>query len=238
MRFCRLRCLPSRVPISPGSICWSVTGSCPRAVLGRPPNELDALQQRSGVGPCIDAARSQQLIRVDDLRDAKNWPEYGALAISLGVQSMVCTPMRVDDQRSGSISLFSTSLAAFGPVAERLAGLLGPARSCRAVRCTSPREPDDRATQPRHHRPGQGRPDGTSSHHRRGPRSTSCHKARSAAIASLPSSPNRSRPPGFWARRASARERSAEASAGTRAGEDRQQRGGAGVGQHVLERDR
>lgn len=97
----------------------------PQAVLGQPPNELDALQQRTGVGPCIDAMREQRVIRVDDLGRAENWPEYGALAVSLGVRSMLCTPMRVDDLRLGSISLFSTGLDAFGPVAERMANLLG-----------------------------------------------------------------------------------------------------------------
>lgn len=97
----------------------------PQAVLGGPPLELDVLQQRSGVGPCIDASRSQSVIRADDLGNAENWPEYGALAVSLGVRSMLCTPMRVDDMQLGSISLYSRTLDAFGPVAERVAGLLG-----------------------------------------------------------------------------------------------------------------
>ena len=97
----------------------------PQAVLGQPPNELDALQQRTGTGPCVDAARLQRVIRVDELADAVNWPEYGALAVSLGVRSMLCTPMRVDELRYGSISLYSRSPAAFDSVAERLAGLLG-----------------------------------------------------------------------------------------------------------------
>lgn len=97
----------------------------PQAVLGAPPNALDALQQRSGVGPCIDSARTQTVIRADDLSRAENWPEYGALAVSLGVHSIICTPMWVDDQRLGSISLYSRVPAAFDHVAERLAGLLG-----------------------------------------------------------------------------------------------------------------
>lgn len=97
----------------------------PQAVSGEPPNDLDALQQRTGIGPCIDAARSQSVIRVDDLDDAKSWPEYGKLAVSLGVRSMLCAPMRVDEPGLGSISLYSCSLAAFGQVAEQMAGLLG-----------------------------------------------------------------------------------------------------------------
>lgn len=97
----------------------------PQAVLGEPPTQLDALQQRTGVGPCIDAAREQRVIRVDDVRDAPLWPQYSDLALSLGVQSMLCTPMQVDEVRLGSISLYSCSPAAFGVHAERVAGLLG-----------------------------------------------------------------------------------------------------------------
>lgn len=97
----------------------------PQAVCGEPPNELDALQVRTGIGPCVDAARSQSVIRVDDLGNAENWPEYGRLAVSLGVRSMLCAPMRVDDLELGSISVYSRSLAAYGAVAERVAGLLG-----------------------------------------------------------------------------------------------------------------
>ena len=64
-------------------------------------------------------------VRVDDLSQVENWPAYGALAVSLGVQSMLCAPMRVDERRLGSISLYSQARAAFDPLAERLASLLG-----------------------------------------------------------------------------------------------------------------
>lgn len=97
----------------------------PQAVFGEPPNALDALQQRTNTGPCIDSARFQQVIRVDDMDGEQSWPEYAALALSLGVRSMLCTPMRVDSLRLGSISLYSTSPTAFDAVAERLAVLLG-----------------------------------------------------------------------------------------------------------------
>jgi hypothetical protein len=39
----------------------------PQATVGTAPPALDALQQRTGAGPCIDASRDQVSIDVDDM---------------------------------------------------------------------------------------------------------------------------------------------------------------------------
>jgi GAF domain-containing protein len=96
----------------------------PQAVLGEAPNVLDSLQQQTGTGPCIDASREQQLIRVDDMAVETRWPRYGELARSLGVGAMLCVPLWVDELRLGSISLYSRTAHAFGLRQERMASLL------------------------------------------------------------------------------------------------------------------
>ena len=95
----------------------------PQAVAGEPPLILDVLQQESGVGPCIDASRSQITIRVDDMTTETRWPEYVERALILGVASMLCVPLYVDDQQLGSVSLYATDLAAFSLADEYVARL-------------------------------------------------------------------------------------------------------------------
>jgi GAF domain-containing protein len=78
----------------------------PQATLGRPPHELDLLQQRIHTGPCWDAADTQQLVRVDDTSTDTRWKGLLERCVSLGVASMVCVPLWVDDLRLGALSLY------------------------------------------------------------------------------------------------------------------------------------
>ncbi len=96
----------------------------PQAVLGEPPNQLDLLQQRDGEGPCIEASRSQLPIVIEDLAQDPRWPEFSAAGTSLGVRSMLCVPLWVDEQRLGSVSLYSTTPDAFDERSQRVAELL------------------------------------------------------------------------------------------------------------------
>jgi GAF domain-containing protein len=95
----------------------------PQAVAGEPPLVLDVLQQESGTGPCIDASRDQVTIRVDDIATETRWPEYTRRAAALGVASMLCVPLYVNDQRLGSVSLYATDRAAFTLADEYVARL-------------------------------------------------------------------------------------------------------------------
>ena len=95
----------------------------PQAVLGAAPPLLDALQQRTGTGPCIDASREQRTIEVTDTRSDERWPEWSRRAVELGVQSMLCVPLWVDERRLGSLSLYAPTTDAFGAASRQLAGL-------------------------------------------------------------------------------------------------------------------
>lgn len=96
----------------------------PQAAVGRPPVELDVLQQRTGTGPCIDASRDQVTCRVEDMTTETRWPDYVKLALSLGVAAMLCVPLEADGENLGSVSLYGLRPRCFTGPDERLAGLL------------------------------------------------------------------------------------------------------------------
>ena len=95
----------------------------PQATLGSAPPRLDALQQRSGVGPCFDASREQCVITVADMACESRWPEFASTAVELEVHSMLCVPLWVDERRLGSVSLYSATTQAFDAAAVQLADL-------------------------------------------------------------------------------------------------------------------
>ena len=96
----------------------------PQAVFGEPPHALDRWQREHGIGPCIDASAQQSIIRVDDTAREQRWPGFGPLAAQLGVCSMVCVPLWVDQARLGSVSVYAGLTAAFTTRDETVAGLL------------------------------------------------------------------------------------------------------------------
>ena len=65
----------------------------PQATTGRAPQLLDIKQQETGQGPCIEAAREQTLICLNDLGQDPRWPEFSAGAQACGVSSMLCAPL-------------------------------------------------------------------------------------------------------------------------------------------------
>lgn len=95
----------------------------PQATVGSAPEPLDALQQRTGEGPCVEASRAQVSVEVDDMTSDSRWPEFAAAAVKLGVRAMCCVPLWVDDRRMGSLSLYAEHAGAFDADSKRLADL-------------------------------------------------------------------------------------------------------------------
>lgn len=85
----------------------------PQVVLGAAPPVLDALQQRTGTGPCIDASREQRTIEIADTTTDERWPEFVREARGLGVASMLCIPLWVDERKLGSLSLYAGRTGVF-----------------------------------------------------------------------------------------------------------------------------
>ena len=97
----------------------------PQATLGEPPHELDLLQQQLGTGPCLDCAGEQQVVRVHDTSVDDRWPAVLLRALELGVASMLCVPLWVDDRRLGALSLYSDRAGAFADAEVQLTRLFG-----------------------------------------------------------------------------------------------------------------
>jgi GAF domain-containing protein len=96
----------------------------PQATTGAPPQRLDRLQQKLGSGPCVDAAQQQTVIRIEDICADKRWPDFCAEAAGLGVRSMLCVPLRVDERCLGTLSLYAEDPSAFDDHHERVTTLL------------------------------------------------------------------------------------------------------------------
>ncbi len=76
---------------------------------------LDDLQYETGEGPCVAAIRDGQRHHIDIAGVADSWPRFAAAAASHGVQTVLSTPLAVDDRVSGALNLYSLRSSSFGP---------------------------------------------------------------------------------------------------------------------------
>lgn len=85
----------------------------PRAWTGELPRTVDALQERLGQGPCMDAAWEEEIVRMDDVRADTRWPRFTAEAARLGVGSMMCFRLFVKGDALGALNLYAAQPNAF-----------------------------------------------------------------------------------------------------------------------------
>jgi GAF domain-containing protein len=114
--------------LSPARYAGLTIFSCgeliPRATTGEPPLLLDRLQQELEAGPCIDAARYQSVVRIEDTHQDGRWPEFNEEAARLEVRSMLCVPLWVNERGLGALSLYADQPSAFSEPHERVTVLL------------------------------------------------------------------------------------------------------------------
>jgi GAF domain-containing protein len=94
------------------------------ATTGPIPQQLDELQQQTGTGPCLAAAQSQDVIRIEDVTTDGRWPPFATNATEAGIRSMLCLPLHVDTTTFGTLSLYAESPRAFKDVTESVARVL------------------------------------------------------------------------------------------------------------------
>jgi GAF domain-containing protein len=85
----------------------------PRASTGELPRAVDALQDRLGQGPCVDAAWEQEIVLVDDVATDERWPAFAREAARLGVGSMLCYQLFVASDHLGALNLYASRPGAF-----------------------------------------------------------------------------------------------------------------------------
>ncbi len=95
----------------------------PQATTGPPPRDLDAWQQKHGVGPCLETAERQSVTHVNDCLTEDRWLDFGAHAVSYGVRSMLCVPLSVDGRLLGAVSLYANAPSAFSAADQLIAEL-------------------------------------------------------------------------------------------------------------------
>ena len=75
--------------------------------------EIDALQHRSGQGPCLDAVAHRLIFYANDLERDLRWLRFAPLARQAGIRSVLALPLSSDSQM-GALNLYSRYPAAFG----------------------------------------------------------------------------------------------------------------------------
>jgi GAF domain-containing protein len=84
--------------------------------------EIDALQNKAGEGPCLDAIAHAAMVYADDLETDARWPTFGPAANRQGVRSALALPL-IDNGAIGAINLYARYPAAFG-VVDRAKGVI------------------------------------------------------------------------------------------------------------------
>jgi GAF domain-containing protein len=76
--------------------------------------EIDSAQYETGRGPCLDAFRDGEIMRIEDTKLDERWPEFAAAALEHDVRSTLSLPLRTETETIGALNLYSNRLEAFG----------------------------------------------------------------------------------------------------------------------------
>jgi len=85
--------------------------------------EVDALQIRTGEGPCLDAIAGGLTFYAEDLATDFRWPRFGPVATEGGVRSVLALPLLGADSSRGALNLYAYYPGAFG-IIDRARGLI------------------------------------------------------------------------------------------------------------------
>jgi GAF domain-containing protein len=75
--------------------------------------DVDELQYQRGYGPCVDAARTAQVMLVPDMRTEQRWPGYTGDAAERGVGSSLSVPLPFQSGLIGALNNYATRPDAF-----------------------------------------------------------------------------------------------------------------------------
>src|SRR5829696_7891539 len=82
--------------------------------------EIDSAQYETGVGPCLDAFRYQEIFRVPSTTDDERWPPFSQACLEHGIKSTLSLPLGVRGNGIGALNLYACEPAAFTPEEEEL----------------------------------------------------------------------------------------------------------------------
>jgi len=87
-------------------------------------------------GPCLEAYRRRQIIRIDSTASDPRWPEYVAMAAAHGIGSTLSVPLVVGGDGIGAMNIYCRREHGFTDTDQRLAASLG---SCASVTLSNAR---------------------------------------------------------------------------------------------------
>ena len=85
------------------------------------PAVVDALQESTGQGPCLDAAYIHETVRVPDMAAETRWPVFAPLAVKAGAAGMLACQLYVDGDDLGALNLFSRTAGGLDEESEHFA---------------------------------------------------------------------------------------------------------------------
>jgi GAF domain-containing protein len=80
-------------------------------------------------GPCVEAYRRQQILRIDSTASDQRWPEFAAAAARAGLRSTLSVPLVVGGDGLGAMNIYCRRDNGFTSTDERLATKLGACAS-------------------------------------------------------------------------------------------------------------
>jgi GAF domain-containing protein len=81
---------------------------------------IDSDQYAAGEGPCLEAARTGEMVRASVEQARERWPGFAGSAQKAGVASYLSAPFILDDEFAGSLNLYSDKPDGFGDLDEAL----------------------------------------------------------------------------------------------------------------------
>src|SRR6202167_71759 len=75
---------------------------------------IDSDQYAAGNGPCLEAARTGEIVRVGVEEAHERWPEFARSARAAGVKSYLACPLIIGKEFVGSLNLYSEMPHGFG----------------------------------------------------------------------------------------------------------------------------
>ncbi len=74
---------------------------------------MDASQYATGQGPCVEAADRGRRFHTTSLSEESRWPAFTPTARALGINSIMSSPLMVQDRPVGALNIYSRSPNAF-----------------------------------------------------------------------------------------------------------------------------
>ena len=77
--------------------------------------QVDEIQYSEGQGPCLHAARHQELVHIEDVAGDHRWAGFEARALAHGIGAVFSVPVQAGDDVLGAMNFYASTAGAFGP---------------------------------------------------------------------------------------------------------------------------